>query len=103
MGVKGEIEKVSPLFKAQNRTVYWHLVKLKDRPEEFALHQNFFGFYGDLKAGDKVEFELSKAKLGKDGSQGVNKKGYLLFDKLRKIETEKPLEEKRAEKWRKSR
>ena len=89
MGVKGEIEKVEPLWKAQNGFVYWHLVKLRGRPEEFALHQNWFAFYGDLKPGEKVEYTLSKAQLGAGGTQGINKKGHLLFEKLRKIEPKK--------------
>lgn len=82
MAVKAEIEKISPLFTAQNGAVYWHLVKLKGRPEEFALHTNWVHFFGELKAGDKVEYAVSKAKLEK----------YFLFQNLRKIE-EKKLEE----------
>jgi len=89
MEVKGEIEKVEPLFRDVAGNSFWYLVKLKGRPEEFALHKNYFAFFGKLEAGDKVEYVISKAKLGPDGSQGIDRKGYLLFDKLRKIEQEK--------------
>ena len=93
MGVKGEIEKIEPLWKAQNATVFWHLVKLKDRPEEFALHMNWFASFGKLEPNDKVEYVISKAKLDHTGTQGINKKGYLLFNSLRKVEEKKTLEE----------
>jgi len=89
----GEVEKVEPLFTAQNGQVHWHLVKLKGRIEEFALHMNWFAFFGKLEPNDKVEYVISKAQLGKDGSQGINKKGYLLFGKLRKIQEKKTHEE----------
>lgn len=89
----GEIEKIETLFEAQNGQPYWHLVKLKDTAEEFGLHMNWQAFFGDLKPGDKVEYTVSKCKLGLDGTQGINKKGYLLFEKLRRIKEKKALEE----------
>lgn len=89
-----EVETVEPLFKAQNGTVHWWKVKLKGREARFACHQNFFALYGDLNLGDKVQYEVSKAKLSKGGVQGVDvKEGYLLFNLLRKVEVKSVMEE----------
>lgn len=95
------VEKVEPLFKSQGGETFWWQVKMKDCQEEYALHQNWFTIYETLKLGDKVEFEVSKARLGKDGTQGIDKKGWLLFDKLRKVEETKPMEGEgeRTQKW----
>jgi len=88
------VETVEPLHEAQNGSVFWFKVKLEGVDGEFALHANWFALHGDLNPGDRVSYEVSKAKLDRRGSQTVNaEEGYLLFDKLRKSEGEKSLEE----------
>ncbi len=95
--MEATVEKIEPLFKDQAGDPFWFLVKLQNDSNEYALHSNWFGAYGqfdekgdrerqELTLGDRVEFEVSKAQLGKDGSQGIDRKVWLLFDKLRKIE-----------------
>lgn len=76
--IKGEIEKVETLFRTQDGTPSWWAVRLKGRPEEFALHQNWMALHGDLNPGDRVRYVVSKAKL----------EGCLLFEQLRKLEEE---------------
>lgn len=91
---RGVVESVKPLVKARSGTVIWREVRLKGVEKPFALHMNWFVYYGEtLKPGDKVEYILSKAKLDKDGSQGVDREGWLLFDRLRKVKREAKLEE----------
>jgi len=81
------VETVEPLYKGQNGTVFWFKVKLEGVPEEFALHQNWLSAHGDLNPGDRVRYEVSGGKLKRGGSQTVKaEEGYLLFEKLRKIE-----------------
>jgi len=91
--IEGEVEKVEPLFMDVGGHRFWWEVKLKGRPESFALHRKWFALFGDLNPGDRVRYVISKAKLGKDGSQRIDRKGWLLFEKLRRVEEEKPLEE----------
>jgi len=86
---EGTVESVKPLFRDVSGYPFWWEVKLKERPEPFALHRNWFALFGDLNPGEKVEYEVSKAKLDEDGSQGIDREGRLLFDKLRKIEKER--------------
>ena len=100
---EGEVEAVTPLYKTQDGKVFWWAVKLKGTPGVFALHRNWIGLYGGLKPGDQVRYIVSKAKLGNNGTQGVSREGHLLFDELRKVEKEKPIDERRAERWKKSR
>lgn len=83
------VESVKTLDVARSGTVVWFEVKLKGRAEPFALHMNWFGEFGELNVGDRVSYVESKAKLGKDGGQGIDKEGWLLFDKLRKMGKEK--------------
>lgn len=82
---EGTIENITALDTARSGTDIWFQVKLKERMEPFALHANWFFFHKDLKVGDRVSYIESKAKLGKDGGQGIGYEGWLLFDKLRKI------------------
>ncbi|MFQ6077115.1 MAG: hypothetical protein ACE5Z5_13460 [Candidatus Bathyarchaeia archaeon] len=91
--MEAEVEQVSPLWKAQDGTTVWWTVKLKGQEALFALHNNWFALFGTLKPGDKVRYEVSKAKLGKDVSQGVDQEGLLLFKKLRRVEEGGALEE----------
>jgi len=90
---EGEVERVLPLFKSQDGAVFWWAIKLKGQENVFALNQNWFALHRALNVGDKVEYIISKAKLGYDGSQAVDREGYFLFDKLRRTKGEKTLEE----------
>lgn len=90
---EGIVECVQVLWKGQDEIPCWWMVKLTDVKEAFALHRNWLNLHGDLNPGDKVEYEASKAKIEE----------CLLFNKLRKIEEEKPLEKRRTDKWKKLR
>jgi len=103
MVTEGEVEMVAPLFKTQDGKPFWWAVKLKDTTSVFALHRNWIALYGGLKPGDHVRYVVSKAKLDQGGTQGITREGHLLFDELRKIEEEKPVDERRADRWKKLR
>lgn len=88
------VASVKPLVEARDGAVIWWEVKLDGFKEPFALHMNYFASYKQsLKPGDQVEYVVSNVKLGFDGTQGVDREGWLLFEKLRKLEEKKSLEE----------
>ena len=91
--VEGIVEAVTLLFQAHGKVPMWYQVKLEGKKELFALHTNWFVFYGKLQAGDHVRYVQSKGQLGKGDTQVAGQKGWLLFDELRKIEAEEELEE----------
>ncbi len=76
------VESFTALFKTDNGTPFWYEVRLKGINQPFALHVNA----GKLRVGERVRFIRSKAQLGPSGSQGINRKGWLLFDKLERVE-----------------
>lgn len=80
--VEGIVESVEPLWKDDEGRAAFFKVTLKDKPEPFALHQNWFAAFGDLNPGDHVIYEPSEAKLAEYG--------YVLFNKLIKVEEKKP-------------
>jgi hypothetical protein len=79
---EGVVEVLEPLGTAIDGTVAWYRLRIKDAPEEFALHRNWIVRHGDLKPGDRILYEASKARLPGDGNDG---RGWILFERLRRI------------------
>ena len=42
---------------------WWHILKLDSHPKEVLLNQNWYNANGEVKAGDKVEFEVEKVPV----------------------------------------
>ena len=77
--MQGIVEGVSVYCETDTKFPIWWFVKLADVDKPVLLHQNWMSEYGALKAGDKVECELS----------GSTMDGYPLFSTLKVLKVEK--------------